>query len=62
MLGDCPCDQLGVPLDGLEGYRVAVATSASSLNGAPALRVDVTVTHARHASLRVALTGYRTQY
>ncbi len=61
-LGDCPCDQLGLPLDGLDGYRVAISTSASSLNGAPALLVDVTVTHVRDASLRVALSGYRTQY
>jgi len=60
--GECPCDQLGEPLDGLAGYRVAVATVGTSLNGAPAWRVDVTVTHVRDAGLRVALSGYRTQY
>ena len=61
-LGDCPCDQDGVPIDGLADYEVAIVVATTTLNGDPAQRVDVAVTHARLGNLRVDMTGYRTQY
>lgn len=61
-LGDCACDQFGDPIDALPGYNVNVNVNAVVLNAAPALRVDVTVTHDRIADVNVTLTGHRTNY
>jgi MSHA pilin protein MshD len=62
VLGDCVCDQLGDPIDSLPGYNVAVSVTADALNGSPALRVDVTVTHNRIPDVNLTLSGYRTSY
>ena len=62
VLGDCPCDQFGNPIDDLFGYAVAVAVVPATLNGVPALRVDVTVSHATASRARVQISGYRTDH
>jgi MSHA pilin protein MshD len=62
LLGDCVCDQYGVPVASLAGYDVSVSVSPSALNGAAAFRADVTVTHDRVADATVMMTGYRTSY
>jgi MSHA pilin protein MshD len=62
VLGACACNQFGEPFDALQDYLVAVDTVATTLNGAPAWRVDVAVTHARAPKLRITLSGFRTSY
>ena len=54
--------ELGAAVDGLAGYRVAVAVTATALNGAPAKRVDVRVTHLRAPSVDLSLSGFRAAY
>ncbi|NIR27984.1 MAG: pilus assembly protein MshD [Gammaproteobacteria bacterium] len=62
VLGDCACDQFGNPIDALPGYNVNVNVNPVVLNGVPALRVDVTVTHDRNAGVNLTLSGHRTNY
>ena len=55
-------DQNDNPVNGLEGYNVAVAVSNGNLGpgaGSPALRVAVTVTHDGQAAVNVPLVAYR---
>ncbi len=52
----------GTPLAGLADYRVDVAVAAAALNGSPAKRVTVTVTHPAAAGRSYQLSGYRTDY
>lgn len=60
--GSCACDQFGAPVDALSGYTVAVSVTATTLAGATAKRVDVSVGHARFADLSLSLSGYRADY
>ncbi len=53
-------DQTGAAIAGLTAYTVQVAVVAAPLNGAPAARVEVTVTHGSGFSL--AVSGYRANY
>ncbi len=52
----------GTPLAGLSDYRVDVTVAAAALNGSPAKRVTVTVTHPAAAGPSYQLSGYRTDY
>lgn len=52
-------DQDGNAIAGLEAYNVAVVVNATTLNGDPASRVAVTVSHDGDADLALSLTGYR---
>ena len=61
-LGSCACDQFGNPVAALAGYTVSVNVATTTLNGATARRVDVTVGHARFPDLSLALSGYRGAY
>lgn len=62
VLGDCACDQYGAPLESLAGYGVSVTVATTLLNAAPAMRVEVTVTHVGLPELRVDMGGYRAPY
>jgi len=61
-LGDCACDQFGDPIDALPAYNVSVDVVSTPLNGVPALRVDVRVTHDVHADVNLTLSGFRTNF
>ncbi len=62
VLGNCACDQFGVPIDDLPNYTVGVSVVASTLNGAPVQRVEVTVSHTRVPDVGLSLTGYRANF
>ena len=62
VLGDCACDQYGDPFEALAGYEVTVVVTTTTLNAAPARRVDITVSHADFPDVRVDMSGYRAPY
>jgi len=61
-LGDCACNQFGMPVDDLADYDVTVEVAPTILNGAAALRVQVDVSHPRLSESGIELVGYRTSY
>jgi MSHA pilin protein MshD len=54
-------DYSGTRISALNGYAVTVSVKNDVLgtNAAPALRVDVRVTHRRHPDISILLSGYR---
>ena len=52
-------NQYGTAVTGLEGYGVEVTVTDTTLNGSPAKRVLVEVTHAGDGDFLLPLVGYR---
>ena len=52
-------DQYGAAIAGLDAYSVEVTVSGATLNGSPATRVRVEVTHAADADFSLPLVAYR---
>ena len=69
VLGDCPCDQNGDPIDALRGYSVTVSVSydgnlgpgGQQVGSAHAELVTVQETNP-NAGVDISLSGYRTRY
>jgi prepilin-type N-terminal cleavage/methylation domain-containing protein len=59
-LGDCACTRDGAPVDGLYGFRVAVAAAPATLAGRVGLDVQVRVRHDGLAADGVLLQSFRT--
>ena len=67
-LGDCPCDQTGAPIDGLNGYSVKLdvaynpdlGPAGQKVGSADAALITVRVTHP--AGVDISISGYRTRY
>jgi len=54
-------DYSGTSISAFDGYAVTVSVNHDVLgtNAAPALRVDMRVTHRRHPDISILLSGYR---
>lgn len=52
-------NQYGTAVTGLEGYGVEVSVTDATLNGSPAKRILVEVTHAGDSDFVLPLVGYR---
>ncbi|OGT88427.1 MAG: hypothetical protein A2286_11045 [Gammaproteobacteria bacterium RIFOXYA12_FULL_61_12] len=52
-------DQSGATIAGLTTYNVAVQVTAVTLNGSPATRISVTVTHDGDPRLNISVNGWR---
>ena len=52
-------DQTGSPIAGLNAYNVAVSVTDSTLNGATAKRILVTVTHDGNPQFSLPIAAYR---